>query len=422
MKKLFALVDCNSFFCSCEQVFAPQLRKKPVVVLSNNDGVIVARSAEAKLAGIRMGEPYYQAKAQIKNKNIHVFSSNYSLYGDMSDRIMAILQQLGLDVEIYSIDEAFLNYEFIPKANRLSFAENIRSKILKYTGIPVSVGIGPTKVLAKVANEIAKKSVSNVCDLSLREDYNAALTNFPVDDIWGIGRQSAIKLRAHGINTAMDLQKTALDKVEKLLTVTGRRIALELDGISCLGLDVMFVPRKQIVSSKSFGKKVFTITELSEACSSYLTKACEKLRSQNSVCSEVKVFVCSNQFKSVDQYFNSGAVRLAEPTASTIILNRAALKILQNIYKPNIEYKKVGVMLGQLISADAFTPDLFTNLVSKAADQRLMSTVDNINRRFGSSSVQLGSCGLKKEWRMANKLCSPRYTTHWDELLEVKAS
>ncbi|MDA0713502.1 MAG: Y-family DNA polymerase, partial [bacterium] len=289
MKKLFALVDCNSFFCSCEQVFAPQLLKKPVVVLSNNDGVIVARSAEAKLAGIKMGEPYHQAKEKIRNKNVHVFSSNYSLYGDMSDRVMLILQQLGLEVEIYSIDEAFLSYELVPKANRKTFAENIRSKILKATGIPVSVGIGPTKVLAKVANEIAKKSISNICDLSSGEDYNAALATFPIEDIWGVGRKSAVKLREHGINTAKDLQETDLDKIEKLLTVTGRRIALELNGISCLDLDVSFVPRKQIISSKSFGKKVFTITELSEACSSYLTKACEKLRSQNSVCGEVKV-------------------------------------------------------------------------------------------------------------------------------------
>ncbi|MDW7771610.1 MAG: Y-family DNA polymerase [Desulfobulbaceae bacterium] len=419
----FALLDCNNFYVSCERLFRPELEGRPVVVLSNNDGCIIARSNEAKALGIAMGAPYFQNKELIEKQEVEVFSSNYALYGDLSHRVMSILQQAEPEVEIYSIDEAFIR---LPEGGSFSLAEQalaIRKKIRKDAGIPVSIGIGPTKTLAKIANRIAKKESKHggVFDLAARRDVDRLLARIPVRDIWGIGRRNAEKLNRQGIQTTLDLKNSDDGWIRKHLTVTGLRTVMELRGISCIPIDHASAPRKSVVCSRSFRKPVFSLVDLSEAISSYVSIAAEKLRNEGLAAAGLHVFLHTNSHRpDLPQHSGSRMISLDQPTAFTPILIRGALEVLKKIHKPGFAYRKAGVMLTGLAKTGMRQQHLFRPPLEN--NGAVMEALDRINSRWGRNTVQYASSGLAKSWSMSRERKSPAYTTNWKELPVVKAS
>jgi len=424
MNTVFALVDCNNFYASCERLFKPELEGKPVVVLSNNDGCIIARSNEAKALGIPMGAPYFKNRALIEKHNVYVFSSNYALYGDLSHRVMSILQQMEPEVEVYSIDEAFIRLPetHIAGADLRSHALFLRKKIKQYVGIPVSIGIGPTKTLAKIANRIAKKDAScrGVLDLTSCDDMDTLLAEIPVGDIWGIGRRNGEKLNRQKIFTALDLKNSDDEWIREHLTVVGLRTVMELRGTPCIPIDHEPVPRKSVVCSRSFRKPVFLVKDLGEAVSSYVSVAAEKIRNESLVAANLHVFLRTNRHrKNLPQHSDSLMVSLEPPTSSTPVLIRAALQGLKKIYKKNFSYQKAGVMLTELTSSTMRQQNLFQPLPKN--NGAVMEALDQINSRWGRNTVQYASSGLDKPWCMSQEHKSPAYTTRWDELPVVKA-
>ncbi len=415
---IFALVDCNSFYVSCERLFKPHLKKRPVIVLSNNDGCTISRSAEAKAIGIKMGAPFHLIKETISRNSIKVFSSNYALYGDISSRVMSLLGEWSPDFEVYSIDEAFLRLENCPTDNVEEYAGRIRKAVLREVGIPTCIGLGPSKVLAKVANKIAKASriesgVFNLCDPDIREE---ALSIFPVGDIWGIGSKSAEKLNSYGIYTASQFCDADPALVQRLLTIVGHRIQEEIKGYSCLPLEEV-ANKKQIISSRSFGKPVFNLEDLEEAVSQYVTRAAEKLRQQNSVCQTITVIIHTNPHKQVRQYYSRPAtVKLLTATNSTITLINAGLRALKAIFKKGIEYKKAIVMLSDISPMSKIQFGLFDDPKRYDKERQIMTTIDEINRNYYQDMIRIGSCGTDQSWKMASKLHSPYYTTKWKDL------
>lgn len=418
---IFGLVDCNSFYCSCERVFRPSLNNKPIIVLSNNDGCAVSRTDEAKALGIEMGAVYYQIKELVKKHDVKVFSSNYTLYGDMSYRVMQILSTFVPEIEIYSIDEAFLSFTGMKSIDLNKYVLEIKDTVLQQTGIPTCIGLGPTKVLAKVANKIAKKQINktygvfNLCDPDFK---NEVLKKFPVEDIWGIGRQSAKKLHEYKIQTAFELMKSDPEHIRKFLTVVGSRIVEELRGISCLDLELDAEDRKQIVSSRSFGRQVKDLNELRESVANHITNAAEKLRQQNLQCGHLSVFVQTNPFKNVPQYYNSAASKLLTATCVTPKLISEAFTLLDRIYRDGFEYKKVGVILNDL-SKNSYIQQDFFGTTDKDTEIKYMKTIDDINRYHGKGTVKFAACGINQFWRMLSEMKSPCYTTRWSELLRV---
>jgi DNA polymerase V len=421
-KKIFALVDCNNFFASCERVFRPDLWGKPIVVLSNNDGNIIARSNEAKALGVAMGEPYFKIEAFLKRNNVTVFSSNYTLYGDMSHRVMDIIQRIEPEVEVYSIDESFIS---IPTGKELDLTEHgrdIRAIVKRSTGIPVSIGYATTKTLAKIANRVAKKNPvhGGVFDMTVATDVDGILSKISVEDIWGIGSQNKKKLNRRGIYTALHLKNADDTWVRKELTVTGLRTVWELRGIPCIPLEEAPPSKKSIVTSKSFGHSVVSHDELREAVSTYMARAAEKLRSQHSIANSLQIFICTNRFKPDDpQYSGSLMVRMPEPTSSTPVLIKHALHCLKKIYRPAYEYKKAGVMLTEIVPETHRQRNLF---VEEHHDTNLMEALDRINRKWGRNYVQYACSGFKKTWTFKRVQLSQAYTTRWDQLPVVKAS
>lgn len=421
-KEIFALVDCNSFYCSCEKVFNPSLNNKPVIVLSNNDGCAVSRTDEAKDLGIQMGAVYFQIKELVKKHGVKVFSSNYTLYGDMSARVMQVLSTFTPEIEIYSIDEAFLSFRGMNSYDLNNYAKEIRKTVLQYTGIPTCIGIGPTKVLSKIANKLAKKDknktlgVFNLCD----EDFKFKnLKSFPVEDIWGIGRQSAKKLHLHKIKTAHDLMTADPEHIRKFLTVVGARIVEELRGNSCIDLELDADDRKQIVSSRSFGRQVKDLKELQESIANHVTNAAEKLRAQKLICKSITIFIQTNPFKAnSQQYFNSATVELMSGTSVTPKLIRHAYRGLDRIFRNGYEYKKAGVILNNLVKKDFIQTDFFGNYDYLNQDE-FMKIIDQINRYHGKNTVKFAACGIDQFWKMLCELKSPCYTTRWSELLKV---
>lgn len=424
MTPLFALVDCNNFYVSCERLFRPELEGRPVVVLSNNDGCIIARSNEAKALGIAMGAPYFQNRALIERHGVKVFSSNYALYGDLSNRVMSILQQLEPEVEVYSIDEAFIRLPGGAAADLTGRALSLRAKIRQYVGIPVSIGIGPTKTLAKIANRIAKKNPEHggVFDLTGRPDLNGLLAGTEVRDIWGIGRRGAAKLNRRGVSTALDLKNASGDGwIRKHLTVTGLRTAMELRGIPCIPVEHEPVPRKSMICSRSFGKPVFTLADMREAVSTYVSTAAEKLRGEGLAAANLHVFLQTNSHRrDLPQYSAGLMIELVQPTSSTPALIGAALTGLKKIYRPGFAYRKAGVMLTGLTAAAMRQQDLFRP--APRDNTALMHALDRINDRWGRETVRYASSGLAKPWCMTREHKSPAYTTRWKELPVVKAS
>ena len=423
MSKIYALVDCNSFYVSCERVFDPSLEGKPVVVLSNNDGCAVSRSKEAK-KWIPMGAPIHQYTKEVIMHDIKCYSSNYTLYSDMSSRVMSVLNKFTPDIEIYSIDEAFLSLEGFDKKDLREYGKEIRETVGKWTGIPVSIGIGETKTLAKIANKIAKKSpeLGGVFSIHNHTGKDDILSRIDVSDIWGIGRAYTRLLKSNGIYSALDLKNTADSFIRKRMTVVGYRTALELRGTSCIEIEDVEPEKKEILRSRSFGHDVFELDDLKEAISMHASRAAEKLRTQNSIARYVSVFLKTNKYKNGLQYNNSVGTYLPEPTSYTPDFIRAAHMLLENMYKPGYRYKKAGVMLAEICPGNEIQLNLFFTGKNLAGRIEIMNALDKINLVWGRDTIKYASSGIKKPWSMKRTMLTPRYTTSWDELPVARAS
>lgn len=423
-RPLFALVDGNNFYCSCERVFNPRLENRPLVVLSNNDGCAVARSNEAKALGIKMGEPWFKLKDLVKRHGLIGLSSNYTLYGDMSARVMQVLSQFTPDIEVYSIDESFMRVE---RMHRLwpSFTDmglSIRRQVKQWTGIPVCVGFGPTATLCKMSNHIAKKrpQFGGVFDMTAypAADLDDLLSTIAVGEVWGVGSRTGQKLDEMGIKTVQDLRHASPKWIRTHFSVVMERTVAELQGIPCRELEDVAQPKKQIVSSKSFGEMVTTFNELAEALTTYVTRAAEKLRQQNSLCGAIHVFVMTNRFRETDpQYSNGIAIPLPNPTSDTLCLTTAALAGLKRIYRKGYWYKKTGVMLLDLSSAECIQTSLFEPVEEQTQQSKaLMAALDNLNTRFGRNTVTVAAAGTRKRWVARAETKTQCFTTRWNEL------
>lgn len=422
----FALVDVNNFYVSCERVFRPALAHTPLVVLSNNDGCAVARSNEVKALGVKMGTPWFSMKALARRHGILALSSNYALYGDMSNRVTAILRDFCPDLEVYSIDESFLRIESVAHLHggAAAMGRQIRDRIGQWTGLPVCVGVGPTKTLAKFANHLAKKNAEfdGVCDLHAlsRPQRLAWMRGVEVGEVWGVGRRIAGSLEALGIHTVLDLRNASPKLMRTHFGVVMERLCNELRGISCLALEDVAPPRQQILCSRSFGTPVGAIAELREAVASYTARAAEKLRRQHSVAAAVQVFIHTNRFREDEQqYHGAVTVALVEPSEDTRALTAAAFEGLAAIYRPGLRYKKAGVMLSLLADREARQATLFDAPPDTAKAARLMAALDAVNRSFGRDTLHVAASGTTRRWAMRSGNRSPRYTTRWDELPEV---
>ena len=392
-----------------------------MAILSNNDGCVIARSEEVKRLGIPMGAPAHKYKALFAKHGVVVMSSNYALYGDMSTRVMETLRPHAPAMEVYSIDEAFLTLE---DWQGVEFARELRTRVRQWTGIPVSIGIGPTKTLAKLANRLAKKvpEFNGVLNLDMVGDIDETLAQVPCEDIWGIGKRLALRLAAGGLRTARDLKHAEPAWVRKTLGVVGERILRELQGVSCLDLDEVPAQKKGIASTRSFGKPVEKLDELEEALSTYTARVGEKLRGSRLLASHIHVFVTTNPFALHQSQYQAGAqVRLLRPSNHTPDLIAAALKLLRAIYRSGHQYKKTGLFVTDLISETDLQPDMFETSAGSSKRKALDSLVDSLNRKLGRNAVRYGSMGVKDNWAMRQERRSRRFTTRWDELPVARA-
>ena len=420
---MIALVDCNSFYASCELVFRPDLKGKPVIVLSNNDGCVIAANKEAKsLAEIPMFQPIFKIKKFLDENNVTYFSSNYTLYSDMSRRVMNTLKMFSPAVEEYSIDESFVDLTYSPDKNYDVIGRSIKNTVEKNTGIPVGVGIAKTKSLAKLANKFAKKIPENrdvyVVDTDEKREY--LLQSLKVREIWGIGRKQAEKLQKNGINTALEFANMPVAWVRKELTVVGERLWRELNNEPCLHLITLPEAKQAIGTAKSFGKKLTDYSLIEEACSYYVAEVADLLRQQNSSASQIEVSIQTNYQNAYDnQYQNKILITLDSPSNSTVKLTKEALKGLKQIYKPGYRYKKVGVNLLQLVPDNEIQTNLF-ELKSKSESKEITDVMDALNNKFGKNTVKIATVGNReKEWALIKEHRSPRFTTQWDELLTI---
>ena len=418
--RIFALVDCNNFYASCERVFNPKLENEPIVVLSNNDGCIVSRSNEAKELKIPMGAPYFKYKELINKNGVHVFSSNYTFYGDMSRRVMKSLRMLLPDLEIYSIDEAFVDLSQYRESNLVEIGEEIKEKVKQWTGIPVSIGIAHTKTLSKVANSIAKKEKeSSICDLRKIEKIEEELTILDVEEIWGIASGWGKRLKSIGINTGYDLMKANPEYIRQKISVVGQRIIMELNGYSCIDIERV-QKKKSIISSKSFGYKVTEIQEIKEAVSTYAARACEKLRDQKSRVQVISVYLRTSPFEKEDsRYTKSETKVLSAPTSSTAKVITAANKIIEEIYREGYRYQKTGITLLNLINEDYVQESLYED-GSLEGEEKITTVMDQVNMQYGTNTIFHASQGTKKDWRVKSDSRSKKYTTSLKELPLVK--
>ena len=419
---MFALIDCNNFYASCERVFQPQYEGKALVILSNNDGCVIARSNEAKALGIPMGAPAFKFRSEFKKHNIKVFSSNYPLYGDMSHRVMKILEKYTPNIEIYSIDEAFLKFEGFEYFDLMETGLKMRKQVRQWTGIPISVGIAPSKALAKIANKIAKKFSNKTGDvyyIDTDEKRLKALKWTPINDVWGVGIRHSKKLKALGVKSALDFVNLPDSWVKKNLTILGLRLKRDLEGSPTIQLEEFAPKKKSIATTRSFKNTITTFSDLEERITTYTLLGAEKLRKQQSCASAIYVFVRSNPFqKQAEQYRNGFTVKLPYATDSSIILNQYAINGLRNIFKSGIEYKKAGILLLGLTPSTSRQMSLFEKDTTKHS--ALMETMDNIHRRFGPHRMKLGSQDLKQTWKMRREYLSNRFTTEINEVIKVK--
>ena len=417
--KKIALVDCNSFYVSCERLFNPRIRKKPVVVLSNNDGCIISRSNEAKALGIKMGEPYFKARDIILKNKVEVFSSNYSLYGDLSRRVMRTLKRFNSDIEVYSIDEAFMDLSNYTDTEVESVGREIRQTVLKWTGIPTSIGIAKTKTLSKVANHIAKKKQSGVTSLIGIENLDPILEKVEINDVWGVGRQLTKFYQKNRIYNAKQLKNKSNTWIKKSSNVLSSRTAMELRGVPCIDIETTQTKRKSCVVSRSFGKRIETFQELKEAVANYCLNASEKIRSESLVAKAITVFVRTSPFqRNFGYYSNSKTVDFPIATNNSIETVKTAVASLESIFKNGYRYQKAGVMLTGLSNADGKK-----NLFSSEKDEKinsLMRSMDNTNYRYGRATLSLASAGVHKKWNMRRQYSSKIDTADFYSLPKIR--
>lgn len=414
---MIGLVDCNNFYASCERVFNPRLNKKPVIVLSNNDGCVIARSNESKDLGIKMGEPVFKIKEIIKNNNIHVFSSNFSLYGDLSNRVMNTLKSETKAIEIYSIDEAFLDFKDFIDLDR---AIKIKSKVQKWTGIPVSIGISFTKTLSKVANQIAKTKREGVCILDNDTVITRLLSNFPIEKLWGIGKNYTRRLKELNILTALDLREAPTSLLRKNFPVSIIRMQKELKGNMVYDLEILKNRKKSICTSRSFGKEINDFNNLKEAVCNFANNCARKLRQENSVCSKVSIFLMTNRFNlTVAQHNPTITMHFDTPTSDSMEIISATSKALRLIYASGFSYKKAGVVLHEIKSNKQIQMSCF-DIPKRKKRNKLMKSIDELNSIMGNNKIRFASQGFNECWQAKRKKLSPSYTTKYEDILKIK--
>ena len=416
-----ALIDVNNFYVSCERVFNPKLVGKPVVVLSNNDGCAVARSNEVKALGVAMGAPWFKFKDLAKQNGIIGLSSNYALYADMSNRVMSILREYSPDQEVYSIDESFLDLTGFQSRDLVNYGQHMRKRILKWTGLPVCVGIGATKTLSKLANHCAKKRpvFNSVCNFNTMSpvELDDLLGQVDVGEIWGVGRKLAPKLQALGFNTVLDLKRANPERLRQQFSIVMEKTIRELNGTTCIELEEISPPKQQILRSRSFGQPVRDYESLAQSITLYMSSAAEKLRRQQSYAGSVHVYIRTSPFKPDDPLYSNGmTIPLPSPTDDTRRLVNVALWALKQIYKPNYNYAKAGVMLSDIVSIEGVQADLFSTSQASPKSSALMSAIDSINRKMGKESIKLASEGFTRPWKMKQGNKSPSYTTRWCDI------
>lgn len=415
------MCDCNNFFVSCERVFRPDLEGRPVVVLSNNDGCIVARSNEAKTLGIKMGTPLFQIRDLVRRENVAVFSSNYQLYGDMSARVMNILRTAVPNVEVYSIDEAFLDLAEFPLVGLQDFARNLSARIRREVGIPVSVGVSTTKTLAKIASKLCKQypALNGGCLMHRQQDVEKVLSRFPVRDVWGIGRQSAAKLQAMGISAALGFYSLPQETVDRLFCVSGLRTWKELHGVRCISFEDIRPERQSVCISRSFAREMTTIDELGAAIATFTSKMAEKLRREGLCAQQISVFILTNRFREDSpQSYQVGNAVFDVATDDTLELSERAAQCLRRIFRPGYSYKRAGVMATRIVPRRGAQTSMLDTL-DRSRRASLMNAIDTINSTEGSSTVRLASQGAMDQFS-SRTMVSRRYTTDWNEILEVK--
>ena len=419
---MFALVDCNNFYASCERIFQPTLEDKPIAILSNNDGCVIARSNEAKALGLPMGAPAHKFASFFRQHNVRVFSSNYPLYGDMSQRVMDVLRQFTPEVEVYSIDEAFLHFEGFQHYDMEIYAQQMRKRVHKWTGMPVSIGLGPSKGLAKVANRIAKKfaaKTNGVYVIDSEEKRIKALKWLPIADVWGIGRQHARRLAFNNIETAYDFTQLSDDWVRKHMSVVGLRLKKDLEGTATISMELVASPKKAIATTRSFEFLIDSYEEMQERISTYATLCAEKLRKQRSNCHAVYVFVRSNPFMpDLPQYRNGTLMAMPFASQSSLTISKYALKGLERIYKNGIQYKKAGVMVTGIVPKNAQQLTLFDK--EDARHDALMQRIDHLHRKYGPHKIKLANQDLNRTFKMKQAYLSPRYTTNINDIITVR--
>ena len=419
---MFALVDCNNFYASCERVFNPNLIGKPVAILSNNDGCVISRSDEAKALGLPMGAPIFKWESFCKANNVTVLSSNYPLYGDMSSRVMSILKQYSPEVEVYSIDESFLYFKGFDNYDLTKYGLEIKSRILKWTGIPTCVGIAPTKALSKVANKIARKypnQTKGVYVMDTEEKRIKALKWLSVDDVWGVGRQLSKRLQTKGCKTAFDFIQLPDVWVKKNFSVVEARLKRDLEGVPTLKLDDIVTQKKMIATTRSFDYSYSDIEYIKERVSTFAVSCAEKLRKQGSSCHVIIVMLKSDKHKKeLEQHRTSTSVNLTYPTSSSLIISNCAISALMSIFKKGIQYKKAGVIVTGLVPIDNHQLHLFD--AENPKHQPLMKSIDSLNAKYKNNKIRIANQDLKRTWKMRQDRLSPRYTTNINDIIVVK--
>lgn len=422
---MFALVDVNSFYASCETAFRPDLKGRPVVVLSNNDGCVIARNAEAKRAGVKMGDPYFKQKDLFRRYGVVCFSSNYELYADMSSRVMSTLEAMSPRCEIYSIDEAFCDLTGVRNCRVLQeFGQELKDAVYQNTGLAVGVGIAQTKTLAKLANYAAKKwlrQTGGVVDLSNLDRQRKLMAALPVDEVWGVGRRINKKLEAMGIKTVLDLADTDIRFIRKHFNVVLERTVRELRGEPCLELEEFAPVKQEIVCSRSFGERITDYDAMRQAICSYASRAAEKLRGEHQYCRFISTFVKTSPFALNEPYYgNSASVKLLTPTQDSRDIIAAATRSLDAIWKDGHRYQKAGVMLGDFFSQGIAQLNLFDDNAPRRGSEKLMEVLDHLNAKEGKGALYFAGQGIQQQWAMKREMLSPRYTTRYEDLLQVK--
>ena len=422
-KNKIALVDCNSFYVSCERLFNPSIIKKPVIVLSSNDGCIISRSTEAKVLDIKMGEPYFKVEKIVKKNDVKVFSSNYSLYGDISRRVMKTLKQFSPRIEIYSIDEAFLDLSSIKNEDLLECGNKIRKTVLKWTGIPTSIGIAVTKTLSKAANYVAKKEKSGIVNLINSKQIDEILSKININNVWGVGPQLTKFYIKNGIKTAYQLKNMHNSWIKKNTNVFGSRTVMELKGIPCTSLEIYQEKRKNCCVSRSFGRKVTKLEELDESITTHCLNAAEKIRSDNQTTKRITVFIRTSPFqKDKNYYANSKDIDLPIKTNDSIELVRQALIALRYIYREGYKYQKTGIILSKLNDSNIYKKNLFSSINNEEKRKKLMKAIDYTNIKYGRQALSIAQAGLKKKWNIKKQHSSKIDTACFDFLPVVRIS